>query len=133
MAQQTKKLNVMERQRQSAVVADMMLTIVAAMQRDYRRKHIGASFEELLVAMAVRRNDNQGKPPINVAALEKVLNVPRSNVSRAVATLIRHQGIIRKVDHAYTGNPAYLAPRVDAAYFTAIREAIITAAHELQK
>lgn len=120
-----------QRQRQQAIVADMVLTIVAAMQRVYRRKHVGASWEELLVSMVVRRNDEAGKPPLSIADIEKILRVPRSNVQRAVRALIR-EGVTSRVGRDYRANPDFFAARVDAAYMTKVREAIITAARELE-
>ncbi|BAR57582.1 hypothetical protein NK6_4414 [Bradyrhizobium diazoefficiens] len=120
-----------KRQRQQAIVADMVLTIVAAMQRVYRRKHVGASWEELLVSMVVRRNDEAGKPPLSIADIEKILRVPRSNVQRAVRALIR-EGVTSRVGRDYRANPDFFAARVDAAYMTKVREAIITAARELE-
>ncbi len=109
----------------------MVLTIVAAMQRVYRRKHVGASWEELLVSMVVRRNDEAGKPPLSIADIEKILRVPRSNVQRAVRALIR-EGVTSRVGRDYRANPDFFAARVDAAYMTKVREAIITAARELE-
>lgn len=106
----------------------MVLTIVAAMQRVYRRKHVGASWEELLVSMVVRRNDEAGKPPLSIADIEKI---PRSNVQRAVRALIR-EGVTSRVGRDYRANPDFFAARVDAAYMTKVREAIITAARELE-
>lgn len=121
------------RHRQSAIVARMMLTIVALFHRDYSRKHIGAVFEELLVAMAVRDHDEHGDGvPISVNGIAKKLGVPRSNVIRAVARLIHH-GVIERSEKGCRGRLDYLQARIDAEYFTGIVRAVIEAADELKQ
>ncbi|MHC2534248.1 helix-turn-helix domain-containing protein [Bradyrhizobium diazoefficiens] len=122
-----------KRRKQSAIVSRMMITIVKQLQRDYRRKHIGQSFEELLVAMKVRAHEDAGKPPITISDVAKFLNMPRSNARRALEAVIHHQGIIRKDGRGFITDPAYHAARIDAENFAAIRQAIITAADELRE
>ncbi|WP_139486474.1 hypothetical protein [Bradyrhizobium ivorense] len=99
--------------------------------RDYRRKHVGAVAEENFVAAVVVDNDDAGKPPISVSGIAQALNMPRSNVGRAVNALV-DQGRIRKEGRGYVTDLDFFAERINADYFKNIQKAIITAARELQ-
>ncbi|MCA1524266.1 MarR family transcriptional regulator [Bradyrhizobium yuanmingense] len=124
---------VAERHRQSAVVGRLLVSAFMAMRRGYSRKHIGAVFEELLVAMMIRVSDDLGSPPRTIADISKYLGLPRSNVVRCLDALVGEGVIIRDADGGFTGKEDYLAARVDAEYFERVCEAIITAADELRQ
>ncbi|MCP1761909.1 hypothetical protein J2R88_000739 [Bradyrhizobium japonicum] len=124
---------VTKRHEQSAIVGRLLVASFMAMRSGYARKHIGAVFEEILVAMMIRVSDDQGAPPRTIADISKYLGLPRSNVRRCLDALIS-EGVIRKAgDTGFTGQQDYLATRVDAEYFAKIRQAIITAADELRQ
>jgi DNA-binding MarR family transcriptional regulator len=111
----------------------MMLTAFRLMNKNFPHKHLGALFEELLVLMVIRQQDEfGGNGPTTISGITRKLNVPRSNVSRAVAGLVR-QGIIEKVGRGYRGRMDYLAPRVEAAYWKGIVKAVTDAADDLRE
>lgn len=103
-----------------------------AMRSGYARKHIGAVFEELLVALAIRVADSLGGPSLTASDLSKYLGLPRSNVRRCLEALIGEGVIRREGSNGYRGELDWLASRIDAEYFLKIRDAIITAADELK-
>ena len=120
------------RQRQSVIVSVMMLTIVAAVRRAFRRKkNFSGHFEEWLIAMAVRQNDSRGGKPLTVAGIANGLGVPRSNAKRALAHLTV-VGMVCKEGNGYVGDPAFLVANLDADYFKIAMEAILTAADQLR-
>jgi len=121
-----------KRHKQSAIIGRMTVACFVAMRSGYARKHLGAVFEELLTALAIRVADDLGAPPLTASDLSKCLGLPRSNVRRCLEALIS-EGVIRKEDeHGYRGELDWLASRIDAEYFLKIRNAIITAADELK-
>jgi DNA-binding transcriptional ArsR family regulator len=121
-----------KRHKQSAIIARLTVACFVAMRSGYPRKHIGAVFEELLVALAIRINDDLGMPPLTASDIAKHLGLPRSNVRRCLDALIS-EGVIRKeADGGYRGELDWLASRIDAEYFLKIRDAVITAADELK-
>ncbi|CCE11142.1 hypothetical protein BRAS3843_640010 [Bradyrhizobium sp. STM 3843] len=120
-----------KRHRQSAIIARLTVASFVAMRSGYPRKHIGAVFEELLVALAIRIADDLGAVPSTASGLSKRLGLPRSNVRRCLDALIS-EGVIRKEEDGYRGELDWLVSRVDADYFLKIRDAIITAADELK-
>ncbi|MGJ4941318.1 helix-turn-helix domain-containing protein [Bradyrhizobium sp. HKCCYLS1011] len=120
-----------KRHRQSAIIARLTVASFVAMRSGYPRKHIGAVFEELLVALAIRIADDLGATPSTASGLSKRLGLPRSNVRRCLDALIS-EGVIRKEEDGYRGELDWLVSRVDADYFLKIRDAIITAADELK-
>src|SRR5262245_15662114 len=121
-----------KRQKQSAVVGRLLVACFMAMRSGYPRKHLGAVFEELLVAMMIRVSDELGAPPRTASDISRYLGLPRSNVRRCLDVLIG-EGVVRKVsEHGHTGELDWLASRVDAEYFLKIRDAIITAADALK-
>ena len=121
-----------KRHKQSAIIARLTVACFVAMRSGYPRKHIGAVFEELLVALAIRINDDLGMPPPTASDIAKHLGLPRSNVRRCLDALIS-EGVIRKeADGGYRGELDWLASRIDAEYFLKIRDAVITAADELK-
>jgi IclR helix-turn-helix domain len=121
-----------KRQKQSAVVGRLLVKCFVAMRSGYPRKHLGAVFEELLIAMMIRVSDDLGAPPRTASDISKYLGLPRSNVRRCLDVLIS-EGVVRKVnEHGHTGELDWLASRIDAEYFVRIHDAIIAAADELK-
>jgi hypothetical protein len=121
-----------KRRKQSAIVGRLLVAGFVAMRSGYARKHLGAVFEELLVAMMIRMSDDLGAPPRTASDISKFLGLPRSNVRRCLDALIS-EGVIRKVnEHGHSDELDWLASRIDAEYFLKIRDAIITAADELK-
>ena len=84
-----------KRHKQSAIVGRLTVACFVAMRSGYARKHIGAVFEELLVALAIRIADDLGAPPLTASGLSKHLGLPRSNVRRCLDALIG-EGVVRK-------------------------------------
>ena len=120
------------RHKESAIVGRLTVACFVAMRSGYARKHLGAVFEELLVALAIRVADDLGAPPLTASDLSRHLGLPRSNVRRCLDALI-NEGVIRKDgEYGYRGALDWLAARIDAPYFLRIRDAIITAADELK-
>ena len=123
---------VAKRHRQSAIISRLTVACFVAMRSGYARKHLGAVFEELLAALAIRLADDLGAPPLTASDLSKYLGLPRSNVRRCLEALIS-EGVIRKEgEHGYKGELDWLASRIDAEYFLKIRDAIVAAADELK-
>ncbi|WP_312015620.1 helix-turn-helix domain-containing protein [Bradyrhizobium liaoningense] len=121
-----------KRHKQSAIISRLTVTCFMAMRSGYARKHLGAVFEEILVALATRINDDFGAPPISASDISRHLGLPRSNVRRCLEVLI-DEGVIRKEgEHGYRGELDWLAARIDAEYFLKIRDAIVAAADELK-
>ena len=121
-----------KRRKQSAIVGRLLVACFVAMRSGYPRKHLGAVFEELLIAMMIRVSDDLGAPPRTASDISRYLGLPRSNVRRCLDALIS-EGVVRKVnENGHTGELDWLASRVDAEYFLKIRDAIITAAGELK-
>src|SRR5215471_8094984 len=121
-----------KRHKQSAIVGRLLVACFVAMRSGYARKHVGAVFEELLVAMMIRVSDELGAPPRTASDISRYLGLPRSNVRRCLASLIR-EGVVRKVnENGHTGELDWLASRIDAEYFLKIRDRIIAAADELK-
>lgn len=121
-----------KRHHASAVIARMLLTCCRAMLQGYdRQKNIAAVLPELLVAMAIRINDDEGKPPISINAIAANTGLPRTDVRRWLVPLIR-QGVIVKSGGGYIDNDAYMQERADAPYFKQIVAAIREAAEALQ-
>jgi hypothetical protein len=121
-----------KRRKQSAIVGRLLVACFVAMRSGYPRKHLGAVFEELLIAMMIRVSDEMGAPPRTASDISRYLGLPRSNVRRCLDVLIG-EGVVRKVDdHRYAGELDWLASRIDAEYFLKIRDAIVTAADELK-
>src|SRR5262249_29256671 len=52
-----------KRHKQSAIVGKLLVACFGAIRSGYARKHPGAVFEELLVAMMIRMSDDLGAPP----------------------------------------------------------------------
>jgi hypothetical protein len=120
------------RHKQSAIVGRLLVACFVAMRSGYPRKHLGAVFEELLVAMVTRMSDDLGAPPRTASDISKYLGLPRSNVRRCLDVLIS-EGVVGKVnEHGHVGELDWLASRIDAEYFVKIRDAIVTAADELK-
>ena len=121
-----------KRRKQSAIVGRLLVACFVAMRSGYARKHLGAVFEELLVAMMIRMSDELGAPPRTASDISRYLGLPRSNVRRCLDVLIS-EGVVRKVnEYGHSGELDWLASRIDAEYFLKIRDAIIAAAEELK-
>jgi hypothetical protein len=121
-----------KRHKQSAIIGRLLVACFVAMRSGYPRKHLGAVFEELLIAMMIRMSDELGAPPRTASDISRYLGLPRSNVRRCLDALIS-EAVVRKVnENGHTGELDWLASRVDAEYFLTIRDAIITAADALK-
>src|ERR1043165_6142411 len=99
MARETSKISdaaLAKRCKQSAIVGRLLVAGFVAMRSGYARKHLGAVFEELLVAMMIRMSDDLGAPPRTASDISRYLGLPRSNVRRCLEALIS-EGVIRKV------------------------------------
>ena len=102
-----------KRHKQSAIVGRLTVACFVAMRSGYARKHLGAVFEELLVALAIRINDDLGMPPLTASDIAKHLGVPRSNVRRCLDVLIG-EGVVRKNgERGYRGELDWLAARIE--------------------
>ena len=121
-----------KRHKQSAIVGRLLVASFVAMRSGYPRKHVGAVFEELLVAMMIRMSDDLGAPPRTASDISKYLGLPRSNVRRCLNALISEGVIGKEGEHGYRGELDWLASRIDAEYFLKIRDAIIAAADDLK-
>ena len=121
-----------KRHKQSAIIGRLTVASFVAMRSGYDRKHLGAVFEELLAALAIRLADDLGAPPLTASDLSKYLGLPRSNVRRCLEALVSEGVIQKEAKRGYRGELDWLASRIDAEYFLKIRDAIITAADELK-
>jgi DNA-binding transcriptional ArsR family regulator len=119
------------RHRASAIVARMYLRTLQAMMGDFALNNISATLPELLVAMVIRLNDYQQKPPVSISEIARITGISRRTVRRHTERLLGRGVVIRK-DDGILGNDAYLEQRVDAAYFREIVAAIRDAAKELE-
>jgi predicted transcriptional regulator len=128
----TKSIEV--RSRESAIVARLMLTCFKAIHSSYHPdgKNIGRVFSDMLVAMAIRMHHVEREKPVSVSAISRTCGLPRPNVRRSIATLLREK-VIRKEGQGYVGEVSYLAQRIDAAYFRQVLAAIDEAATNLRK
>jgi DNA-binding transcriptional ArsR family regulator len=122
----------LRRHHQAAILSRMMVTIIAALHSTYRRKNVGAVFSELMVAFAIRINDDDGKPPLQINTIAKIVKMPRSNVRRALEVLVE-VGMAKKQDDGYVGDLEFLKARLNPPYWQEALEAIDTAAKELSK
>jgi DNA-binding MarR family transcriptional regulator len=118
---------------QAAIVSTMMLAVARAMHGDYRRKHVGAVWEELLTAFVLWQADTV-TDPMSVAEIAKVLGIPRSNVKRALDALIDdNHGLARKTGQRYCRNVDFVSVRPNSRHFTDIRVSVIRAGRELER
>ena len=109
----------------------MYLRTLQAMMGDFALNNIGATLPELLIAMVIRLNDYQRKPPVSISEIARITGISRRTVRRHAERLLGRGVVIRK-DDGILGNDAYLEERIDAAYFREIVEAIRDAAKELE-
>jgi len=116
------------RQKQSVIVARMLLTCLKASHKNFHTKHLGAMFEPYLVAMAVVQSER----PMTIAGIANELGMPRSNTLRGVRELVRF-GAFLKAGRRHVISPNYLAARAEADYFLTMLEAIGVASRELAK
>jgi predicted DNA-binding transcriptional regulator len=119
------------RHRASAIVARMYLRTLTAVMNDLSRDSLATTVPEMLIAMVVRLNDDQGKPPISISEIERMTGISRKTVRRHVNRLIGRGVVIRR-DDGVIGSDAYLLARVDAPYFKEIVQAVRDAAKELE-
>lgn len=115
---------------QAAIVSNMMLALARGFHGDYRRKHVGAVWEELLVAFVLWQSDTVTKP-MTVLGVANYLGIPRSNVNRAVAALVAG-GLVRKVKRRYGRDVEFIAARPTSEHFRDIRKTVIKAGRRLQ-
>ena len=121
-----------KRHKQSAIIGRLTVACFVALRSGYARKHLGAVFEELLVGLAIRINDDLGARPLTASDISRHLGLPRSNVRRCLDVLVG-EGVLRKeAEGGYRGQLDWLASRIDAEYFLRIRDAIVIAADELK-
>jgi hypothetical protein len=122
-----------QRARQSAIVSRTILVIFKELRQAYRphEKNIGRLFQQLLVAMAIRLQDERHRSPTSISALSRIACLPRSNVARAVKAL-SHAHVIKKQGNGYIGDGSFLLSRLEARYFKRILGAIIGGADELR-
>ena len=119
------------RRHAAAVASKMLLICCSAMLDGYsRQKKIAAVLPEMLVIMAIRVNEDEGGPPISVSRIATSIGMPRANVRRSLAHLIKH-GVIEQSGKGYIGADAYLEARLRAPYFLRLIAAIRDAAREL--
>ena len=96
---------------EAAIMGRMMLTIFASVQRAYdQNRNIGAVIPEWIVSMVVRSNGGNG--PISISGISREIGLPRANVRRSLANLVR-LGLVLKVGEGYVNNPAYIANRAN--------------------
>lgn len=119
------------RHRASAIVARMYLRTLQAMMGDFALNNVSATLPELLIAMVIRLNDHQGRPPVSISEIARITGISRRTVRRHADRLLERGVVIRK-DDGILGNDAYLEQRIDAAYFKEIVQAIRDAAKELE-
>ena len=81
----------MRRQKQSVIVARMLLTCLKASHKNFHTKHLGAMFEPYLVAIAIVQSER----PMTIAEIAKELGMPRSDTLRGVRELVRSRAKIR--------------------------------------
>ena len=120
------------RHRQAAILSRMMLAVIGSLHSAYRRKNVGAVFPELMISMVIRINDDEGKPPLHINTLAKLVKMPRSNVRRALEYLIV-VGLVKKQNDGYVGDLDFLKARLNPPYWLDALAAIETAADELRK
>lgn len=136
MARLTKAQKLARRLEQSAIVARMTLTILKAMQSDYRHAHIGKVAEELMATMVLRVNDHDGGAPMTIQQIADQLNISWSSTKGYVLRSVK-RGPIKSNGKGrlktYIGNRTYVAKRVDAEYFQIILKAIRRAFRELEE
>jgi len=132
MVIKTSSAKLRRRHTQSAIVSELSVAIVLAMQRAYRAKNIGTLVEHYMVAMAIRLNDEAGSAPHTVSSLAAFLKMPRTSVGRHVDDLVG-EGMIRRDGHALVGDLGYLEKRISADYFSIVCKAILKAADALRK
>lgn len=115
---------------QAVIVSTMMLAVSRGFHGDYRRKHVGAVWEELLVAFVLWHTDTMLKP-MTVLSIAKFLGIPRSNVHRALDALVV-SGLVCKVGRRYGRDLDFIAVRPNSRFFRDIRAAVMKAGRELE-
>lgn len=116
---------------QAVIVSTMMLAVSKAMHGDYRRKHVGAVWEELLCAFVLWHVDTVTKPQ-TASGVAKFLGIPRSNAKRSLDALVAG-GLARKVGRGYGRNVDFIAVRPNSRFFGEIRAAVMKAGRELER
>lgn len=119
------------RRRASAIVARMYLRTLTAIMGDLSRDSLAMAVPDMLIAMVVRLNDDQGKPPISISEIERMTGISRRTVRRHVEQLVE-RGVVIRSDDGVVGSDAYLLARIDAAYFKEVVQAVRDAAKELE-
>lgn len=119
------------RRRASAIIARMYLRTLTAIMSDLSRDSLAMTVPEMLIAMVVRLNDDQGKPPISISEIERMTGISRRTVRRHVTRLVG-RGVVIRSDDGVIGSDNYLMARIDADYFKEIVRAIRDAAKALE-
>ena len=119
------------RHRASAIAARMYLRTLTAIMGDLSRDNLALTVPDMLIAMVVRLNDDQGKPPISISEIERMTGISRRTVRRHIEQLVE-RGVVIRSDDGVVGSDAYLLSRLDAAYFKEIVQAVRDAAKELE-
>jgi hypothetical protein len=123
-----------KRTRQSAIVSRTLLVILKELRQAYRpsERNVGRIFQELIVSMSIRLENERGRTPCSIMALTRSTGLPYANVHRAVEALHREHAV-KKQGRGYVGDGSYLMARIDARHFRRIVGAIIGAADELRQ
>ena len=116
---------------QATIVSTMMLAVARGFHGDYRRKHVGAVWEELMVSFVLWAEDTT-QNPLTILGIAKILGIPTTNVSRAVAILVG-QGLVCKIKRGYGRDVSFISARPNSRFFIEIRQAVMTAGAELQE
>ena len=109
----------------------MYLRTLTAIMGDLSRDNLAMTVPDMLIAMVIRLNDDQGKPPISISEIERMTGISRRSVRRHIEQLVE-RGVVIRSDDGVVGSDAYLLARLDAAYFKEIVQAVRDAAKELE-
>lgn len=116
---------------QATIVSAMMLALARGFHGDYHNnKHVGAVWEELLVAFVLWSTDTT-RHPMTVLGIAKALGIPRSNVNRAIDALVV-AGLAYKVRRRYARDVRFIEARPTSEHFRAIRKTVMRAGRQLQ-
>lgn len=117
--------------RASAAVARMFLAILRAIAKESARTNISTVLPGMLIVMVSRLNDDEGKPPLSISEIMRLIGSSRQTVRRRVDRLVERGAVVRQHD-GIVSSDAYLLKRIDAPYFKVVVAAIRAAAKELE-
>lgn len=113
------------RHRASVAISKMALVIAQAAVENFTEESITAAVPPLLVAMAVRMQEGEGKPHVSISEVARLTGVSRQTVRRLAEGLVAKGVLIRHFDGLISSD--VFLQQIDPAYFrgvvTAIREA----------